>query len=92
MSIPYFDKKTIVMYCKMTKSKLLYGYIFTIRKGIAMKDSNGSVQSIDRVFDILEVLSATPQGLALSDLAAATSFQTSTAHQHMATLASSSLL
>ena len=52
-----------------------------------MKDSNGSVQSIDRVFDILEVLSATPQGLALSDLAAATSLHTSTAHRLLASLA-----
>ena len=52
-----------------------------------MKDSNGSVQSIDRVFDILEVLSATPQGLTLSDLAAATSLHTSTAHRLLASLA-----
>ena len=87
MSIPYFDKKTIVVYCKMTKSKLLYGYIFTMRKGIAMKDSNGSVQSIDRVLDILETLSAAPQGLTLSDLAAATSLHASTAHRLLASLA-----
>ena len=38
-----------------------------------MKDNNNSVQSIDRVLDILEALSAAPQGLALSELAAATS-------------------
>lgn len=53
-----------------------------------MKDSNGSVQSIDRVLDILEVLSAVPQGLALSDLAAATSLHASTAHRLLASLAS----
>ena len=52
-----------------------------------MKDSNGSVQSIDRVLDILETLSAAPQGLTLSDLAAATSLHASTAHRLLASLA-----
>ena len=46
-----------------------------------MKDNNNSVQSIDRVLDILEALSAAPQGLALSELAAATSLHASTAHR-----------
>ena len=87
MSIPYSDKKIIVMYCKMTKSKLLCSYIFIMRKGIAMKDNNGSVQPIDRVLDIFETLSAAPQGLTLSDLAAATSLHVSTAHRLLASLA-----
>lgn len=52
-----------------------------------MKGINNSVQSIDRVLDILEVLSAAPQGLALSDLAAATSLHASTAHRLLASLA-----
>ncbi len=52
-----------------------------------MKGANNSVQSIDRVLDILEVLSAAPQGLALSDLAAATSLHASTAHRLLASLA-----
>ncbi len=51
-----------------------------------MKDNN-SVQSIDRVLDILEALSASPQGMALSDLAAATSLHASTAHRLLASLA-----
>lgn len=71
----------------MTKSKLLCSYILIMRKGIAMKDSNGSVQSIDRVLDIFETLSAAPQGLTLSDLAAATSLHVSTAHRLLASLA-----
>ena len=53
-----------------------------------MKDNTGSVQSIDRAFDILEELSSVPQGLALSDLAAATSLHASTAHRILASLAS----
>ncbi len=52
-----------------------------------MKDNNNSVQSIDRVLDILEALSAAPQGLALSELAAATSLHASTAHRLLASLA-----
>ena len=51
-----------------------------------MKDNNNSVQSIDRVLDILEALSAAPQGLALSELAAATSLHASTAHRLLASL------
>lgn len=50
-----------------------------------MKDNN-SVQSIDRVLDILEALSASPQGMALSELAAATSLHASTAHRLLASL------
>ena len=87
MSIPYYDKKIVVMYCKITKRKLRCSHAFIMWKGITMKDNNGSVQSIDRVLDILEVLSAAPQGLTLSDLAAATSLHASTAHRLLASLA-----
>lgn len=88
MSIPHFDKKSVALYCKMTRNRVICKHIFIMRKGFVMKDSNGSVQSIDRVLDILEVLSAAPQGLALSDLAAATSLHASTAHRLLASLAS----
>ncbi|RAZ93855.1 hypothetical protein DK853_38145, partial [Klebsiella oxytoca] len=37
-----------------------------------MADKKHSVQSIDRVLDILEMLSSVPQGMTLSDLAEAT--------------------
>ena len=43
--------------------------------------ATGSVQSIDRVLDIIERLSAAPLGLSLSDLAAATGLHISTAHR-----------
>ena len=51
-----------------------------------MKDNNNSVQSIDRVLDILEALSAAPRGLALSELAAATPLHASPAHRLLAAL------
>ena len=47
----------------------------------------GSVQSIDRVLDIIERLSAAPLGLSLSDLAAATGLHISTAHRLVNVLA-----
>ena len=56
-------------------------------KGIYMKEGTGPVQSIDRVLDILETLSATPTGLSLSDLASATSLHASTAHRLLSALA-----
>ncbi len=46
-----------------------------------MAASSGSVQSVDRTLDILEKLSAGPQGMALSDLAAATGLHVSTTHR-----------
>ena len=46
-----------------------------------MRSSSGSVQSIDRVLDILETLSTSPFGMSLSDLAAATGLHVSTAHR-----------
>lgn len=46
-----------------------------------MAATTGSVQSIDRIFDIVEVLAQWPQGMALSDLAAATGLHVSTAHR-----------
>ena len=49
--------------------------------------ATGSVQSIDRVLDIIERLSAAPLGLSLSDLAAATGLHISTAHRLVNVLA-----
>lgn len=46
-----------------------------------MNTSSGSVQSVDRVLDLVETLSTVPQGMALSDLAAATGLHISTAHR-----------
>ena len=46
-----------------------------------MAAHSGSVQSVDRTLDILEKLSAVPQGMALSDLAAATGLHVSTTHR-----------
>ena len=46
-----------------------------------MAATTGSVQSIDRIFDIVEVLAQWPQGMALSDLATATGLHVSTAHR-----------
>ena len=56
-------------------------------KGVYMKEGTGPVQSIDRILDILETLSATPTGLSLSDLASATSLHASTAHRLLSALA-----
>lgn len=49
--------------------------------------TSNSVQSIDRVLDIVETLSAAPLGLSLSDLAAATGLHISTAHRLVNVLA-----
>lgn len=46
-----------------------------------MADKRQSVQSVDRVLDILETLSSVPQGMNLSDLAEATHLHTSTTHR-----------
>ena len=46
-----------------------------------MSPAHGSVQSIDRVLDIIEALSTAPQGMSLSDLAAMTDLHVSTAHR-----------
>lgn len=46
-----------------------------------MSTSPGSVQSVDRVLDLMETLSTVPQGMALSDLAAATGLHISTTHR-----------
>lgn len=46
-----------------------------------MSASGGSVQSVDRVLDILELLSSAPFGMNLSDLAAASGLHVSTAHR-----------
>ena len=53
-----------------------------------MAEKEHPVQSIDRVLDILEVLSAAPQGMNLSDLAQATSLHISTAHRLLTSLSS----
>ena len=52
-----------------------------------MPEKKHSVQSIDRVLDILEMLSSVPQGMSLSDLAEATHLHVSTAHRLIAALA-----
>ena len=52
-----------------------------------MSERSGSVQSIDRVLDILETLSSVPQGMNLSDLAQATRLHVSTTHRLVNTLA-----
>ena len=54
---------------------------------IPMADKKHSVQSIDRVLDILEMLSSVPQGMTLSDLAEATHLHVSTAHRLVSSLA-----
>lgn len=46
-----------------------------------MRSTPGSVQSIDRVLEILETLSTAPLGMSLSDLAAATGLHISTTHR-----------
>lgn len=51
-----------------------------------MGSSPNHVQSIDRVLDIIEALSASPLGLTLSDLAAETGLHVSTAHRLVAAL------
>lgn len=48
--------------------------------------STSSVQSITRVLDIIEILSAHPFGLSLTDIAEKTQLHTSTAHRLLATL------
>ena len=47
----------------------------------AMAEKTTSVQSVDRVLDILEMLSSAPQGMNLSDLAEATHLHISTTHR-----------
>lgn len=44
------------------------------------------MQSIDRLFDIVEALSNAPRGMALSDLSAAVGLHTSTTHRLLAAL------
>ena len=44
------------------------------------------VQSIDRVFDIVEALSSSPHGMSLTDLAAAVGLHVSTVHSLLASL------
>lgn len=56
-------------------------------RGSHMSDKKHSVQSIDRVLDILETLSSVPQGMTLSDLAEATHLHVSTAHRLVSALA-----
>lgn len=51
-----------------------------------MASTHSSVQSIDRVFDIVEALSSVPQGMKLSDLASAINLHISTAHRLVTSL------
>ena len=48
---------------------------------VDMTTSSGSVQSVDRILDIVEALADVPLGLLLTDLAAATNLHVSTAHR-----------
>ena len=52
-----------------------------------MEKGRSPVQSIDRLFDIIETLSGTPRGMALSDLSAAVGLHASTTHRLLAALA-----
>lgn len=52
-----------------------------------MAEKRQSVQSINRILDILETLSSVPQGMNLSDLAEATHLHVSTAHRLVMALA-----
>lgn len=49
-----------------------------------MEKGHSPVQSIDRLFDIVEALSNAPRGMALSDLSAAVGLHTSTTHRLLA--------
>lgn len=51
-----------------------------------LKSASGPVQSIDRVFDIIEILAAAPSGLLLCDVAASSGLHVSTAHRLLASL------
>ena len=51
-----------------------------------MTEKKHPVQSIDRVFDLMEILSAVPAGLSLSDLAAQADLHVSTTHRLLASL------
>lgn len=51
-----------------------------------LRSASGPVQSIDRVFDIIEILATAPSGLLLSDVAAASGLHVSTAHRLLTSL------
>lgn len=51
-----------------------------------MASSGSPVQSIDRVFDIIEVLSSSPHGMILSELAAEVNLHISTTHRLLSSL------
>lgn len=55
-------------------------------KVTSMEKGHSPVQSIDRLFDIVEALSNAPRGMALSDLSAAVGLHTSTTHRLLAAL------
>ena len=52
-----------------------------------MEKGRSPVQSIDRLFDIIEALSGTPRGLALNELSASVGLHASTTHRLLAALA-----
>ena len=51
-----------------------------------MKSNSGPVQSIDRVLDIIEILSSVPSGMMLSDIASASGLHISTVHRLLTSL------
>lgn len=55
-------------------------------KVTSMEKGHSPVQSIDRLFDIVEALSNAPRGMALRDLSAAVGLHTSTTHRLLAAL------
>ena len=55
-------------------------------KVTSMEKGHSPVQSIDRLFDIVEAQSNAPRGMALSDLSAAVGLHTSTTHRLLAAL------
>lgn len=58
-----------------------------VERSDLMAENKHAVQSIDRVLDILEILSSVPQGMSLSDLAEAAHLHISTAHRLVTALA-----
>ncbi|MEG2930464.1 MAG: helix-turn-helix domain-containing protein, partial [Ruthenibacterium sp.] len=51
-----------------------------------MERENGSVQSVARIFNIIEVLAAHPQGASLQDISRESSLAKSTTHRLLASL------
>lgn len=57
-----------------------------MEEGDNLRNISGPVQSIDRVFDIIEILASAPGGLLLCDIASASGLHVSTAHRLLTSL------